>query len=174
MGKYIIDTDQFTHRFTPSCIGVYGIGKDIDDMDEKVVWSRMVNIGDLDELSPKYIEENFDGLSNGEFQKGFDEGKKQGMGDLMTAIRKLIKCNTSTEMSSLGFDWGSDINTWTGYLLYILNTFPPLEIIDKIKAHEQKQEEAKKRDIQNDLDYLMTQTGMTIDEIATGLKRMVE
>ena len=182
MGKYIIDTDQFTHRFNPSCIGVYGIGKGIDDMNEKVVWSRMVNIDDLDELNSKYIEENFEGLFDGEhhkahddvYQRGLEDGKTQGMSDLMTAIRKLIKCETSTEMSSLGFDWCSGINTWTGYLLYILNTFPPLEIIDKIKTHEQKQEEAKKRDIQNDLDCLMTQTGMTIDEIAMGLKRMVK
>lgn len=166
MSKYIIDTDQFTHRFNPSCIGVYGIGKDIDDMDEKVVWSRMVNIDDLDEFNSKYIEEKY--------QHGFEDGKTQGMSDLMTAIRKLIKCETSTEMLSLGFDWGSDINTWTGYLIYILNTFAPSDIIAKVKAHEQKQEDAKKRDIQNDLDYLMTQTGMTIDEIVTGLKGVVE
>lgn len=183
MGKYIIDTDQYTHMFNPSCIGIYGIGENLaTDDDEDVVWGRMVNINELDELNPKYIKENFDGLFDGEhhkahddvYQRGLEDGKAQGMSDLMTAIRKLIECNTSTEMSSLGFDWGSDINTWTGYLLYILNTFPPLEIIDKIKAHEQKQEEAKKRDIQNDLDHLMTQTGMTVDEISQRLKEMVE
>ena len=181
MGKYIIDTDQYTHMFKPSCIGIYGIGEDLAaDDDKDVVWSRMVKIDDLDELDSKYIEENFNGLFDGEhhkahddvYQRGLEDGKAHGMNDLMTAIRKLIKCDTSTEMSSLGFGWSSDINTWTGYLLYILNTFPPLEIINKIKTHEQKQEETKKRDIQNDLDCLMAQTGMTVDEISQRLKEM--
>ena len=101
MGKYVIDTDRFTHRFNPSCIGVYGIGKDINDMDEKVVWSRMVNIDDLDELNPKYIEENFDGLFDRKYQHGFEDGKAQGMSDLMTAIRKLISHVDSSDWEKI-------------------------------------------------------------------------
>lgn len=170
MGKYIIDTDQYTHMFNPSCIGVYGIGKDIAaDDDEDVVWSRMVNIDDLDELNSKYIEENFDGLFDGEHQKGFDEGEKHGQEETWWAVKKIygVPDNgalTTTEVVELfggdgiGFDYCDIPEEYTAQ-----------EVIDKIKAHEQKQ---TKRNIESDLDYLMQSTGMTVDEISQRLKEM--
>lgn len=65
---------------------------------------------------------------------------------------------------------GSD--DWLGFDYCIIpEEYTAQEVIDKIKAYEQKRD---KRDIESGLDYLMQSTGMTIDEIATGLKRMVE
>ena len=173
MGKYIIDTDQYTRMFNPSCIGVYGIGKDINDMDEKVVWGRMVNIDDLDELNSKYIEENFDGLFDGEHQKGFDEGEKHGQEETWWAVKKIygVPDNgalTSIEVSELF--GGSD--DWLGFDYCIIpEEYTAQEAIGKIKAYEQKRD---KRDIESDLDYLMQSTGMTVDEIAQRLKEIGE
>lgn len=172
MGKYIIDTDQYTHMFNPSCIGIYGIGKDLaTDDDEDVVWSRMVNINDLDELNSKYIEENFDGLFDGEHQRGFDEGEKHGQEETWWAVKQLygVPDNgalTTTEVTELfggdglGFDY-----------CIIPEEYTAQEVIDKIKDYKQ---ERAKRDIESDLDYLMEMTGMSVQEIAMGLKRMVE
>ena len=172
MGKYIIDTDQYTHMFNPSCIGIYGIGKNLAVADdEDVVWSRMVNINDLDELNSKYIEENFDGLFDGEHQKGFDEGEKHGQEETWWAVKQLygVPDNgalTTTEVVELfggdgiGFDY-----------CIIPEEYTAQEVIDKIKDYKQ---ERAKRDIESDLDYLMEMTGMSVQEIAMGLKRMVE
>lgn len=171
MGKYIIDTDQFTHRFNPSCIGVYGIGKDINDMEEKVVWSKMVKIDDLDKLDSKYIEENFDGLFDGEYHKGFDDGEKHGQEEAWWAVKKIygVPDNgalTTTEVAELfggdgiGFDY-----------CIIPEEYTAQEVIDKIKAYEQEQ---TKWNIGSDLDYLMRSTGMTVEEISQKLKEMVE
>lgn len=172
MGKYIIDTDQYTHMFNPSCIGIYGIGEDLAaDDDKDVVWSRMVNINYLDELNSKYIEENFDGLFDGEHQKGFDEGEKHGQEETWWAVKKIygVPDNgalTTTEVAELfggdrmGFDY-----------CIIPEEYTAQEVIDKIKAYEQKRD---KRDIESDLDYLMQSTGMTVDEIAQRLKEIGE
>lgn len=173
MGKYIIDTDQYTHMFNPSCIGIYGIGKNTDDDDdEDVVWSRMVNINDLDELNSKYIEENFDGLFDGEHQKGFDEGEKHGQEETWWAVKKIYGNPNNDGLSAL------EVSTLFGEGLafdYNYTTIPERytaqEVIDKIKDYKQ---ERAKRDIESDLDYLMEMTGMSVQEIATGLKRMVE
>lgn len=169
MGKYVIDTDQYTHMFNPNCIGIYGIGKDIDDVDEEVVWSRMVNIYDLDELNSKYIKENFDGLFDEEHQKGFDEGEKHGQEETWWAVKKIygVPDNgalTTTEVAELfdgdgiGFDY-----------CIIPEEYTAQEVIDKIKSYEQEQD---KRDIESDLDYLMRSTGMTVGEIAQRLKEI--
>lgn len=94
MGKYIIDTDQYTHMFNPSCIGIYGIGKNTDDDDdEDVVWSRMVNINDLDELNSKYIEEKH--------QKGFDEGEKHGQEETWWAVKKIYGVPDNGALTSI-------------------------------------------------------------------------
>ena len=174
MGKYIIDTDQYTHMFNPSCIGIYGIGKNIDaDDDEDVVWSRMVNIDYLDKLDSKYIEENFDGLFDGEHQKGFDEGEKHGQEETWWAVKKIygVPDNgalTSIEVSELF--GGSD--DWLGFDYCIIpEEYTAQEAIGKIKAYEQKRD---KRDIESDLDYLMRSTGMTVDEIAQRLNEIGE
>lgn len=173
MGKYIIDTDQYTHMFNPSCIGIYGIGKDLAaDDDEDVVWSRMVNIDDLDELNSKYIEENFDGLFDGEHQKGFDEGEKHGQEETWWAVKKIYGNPSDGGLSTLkvstlfgeGLAFDCNYNT-------IPERYTAQEVIDKIKAYEQKQ---TKRNIESDLDYLMQSTGMTVEEISQKLKEMVK
>lgn len=172
MGKYIIDTDQYTHMFNPSCIGIYGIGKNLAVADdEDVVWSRMVDINDLDELNSKYIEENFDGLFDGEHQKGFDEGEKHGQEETWWAVKKIYGVHdngalTTTEVVEL---FGGDGIRFD--YCGIPEKYAAQEVIDKIKAYEQKQ---TKRNIESDLDYLMETTGMSVQEIAMGLKRMVE
>lgn len=166
MGKYIIDTDQYTHMFNPSCIGIYGIGENLaTDDDEDVVWGRMVNINELDELNSKYIEENFDGLFDGEHHKGFDDGEKHGQEETWWAVKKIYGnpdngALTTTEVRELfgGDGIGFDPEEYTAQ-----------EAIDKIKSYEQKRD---KRDIESDLDYLMQSTGMTVDEISQRLKEM--
>lgn len=172
MGKYIIDTDQYTHMFNPSCIGIYGIGKNIDtDDDEDVVWSRMVNIDDLDKLDSKYIEENFDGLFDGEHQKGFDEGEKHGQEEMWWAVKKIygVPDNGALNTTEVGELFGGD---GIGFDYCIIpEEYTAQEVIDKIKAYEQKLD---KRNIESDLDYLMQSTGMTVEEISQKLKEMVE
>ena len=167
------------------------------DSKDRVI-TKTVTVDDLKKLDSNYIRKNcpelqndaylrgresvfheleVGGLQPGEnadnaYKNGYEDGKVDGMGELIGAIRKLISHVDSSDWEKMGFKF--NIDGWGDRLLEILKNYLPSEIITKVKAYEQKQEDNAKRDIQNDLEYLMTQTGMTVDEIATGLKRMVE
>ena len=47
--KYIIDTDDYKSLFEVKCIGLFGIG-DNYETGEPTLWSRMVDVDNLEEL----------------------------------------------------------------------------------------------------------------------------
>jgi hypothetical protein len=77
MSKYIIDTDQFEKLFETKAVAVLGIGDNlaVPEEGEKTVWTRMLNVADLEELNSDYINEHFGQLQDVVYQKGFEDGK---------------------------------------------------------------------------------------------------
>lgn len=163
MSKYIIDTDQFEKLFETKAVAVLGIGDNlaVPEEGEKTVWTRMLNVADLEELTSNYINKHFSDPQDTAYQRGQIE--------LIVAIRELIKHDNSNDWKEMGFEF--DSIAWSYRLTEILGNYEPSEIIKRVKACEQKQ---TKRNIESDLDYLMQSTGMTIKEIAAELKERVE
>lgn len=119
--------------------------------------TKVVPVAELEELNSDYINKNFGSLQ--------DEAYQQGLNDAWEAAQKVV---CKTEMGGMALDTLQEV---FGVLspAAIMQSNTAQEAIDKIKAYEQKQ---TKRDIGNDIDYLMQSTGMTVEEIAQGLKKM--
>ena len=116
------------------------------------------------------------------FQRGYDDGYEagcatafkpvsnaeyqQGLNDAWETARKIV---CTPQEDGLG---RKVLDTVFGDALdrsEIMFTYSAQEAIDKIKAYEQKW---TRRDIGNDIDYLIQSTGMTVEEIARRLKEM--
>lgn len=73
--KYIIDTDEFEPLFKVDSIGIFGIGKSINDDTKNHSWSRIESIEEFEELNSDYINEHFGDLQDEAYKRGFEDGK---------------------------------------------------------------------------------------------------
>lgn len=115
--------------------------------------TKVVPVAELEVLNSDYINKNFGSLQDEAMNKAWE------------AARKIV---VDTDHGGIASGTLGEIFGTQGYS-YIMRDNTAQEAIDKIKAYEQKQ---TKRDIGNDIDYLMQSTGMTVEEIARGLKEM--
>lgn len=74
--KYIIDTDDYKPLFKVTCIGLFGIGKTYDDV-EDTVWSRMVDVDNLEELNAEYVNEHFSFLQDDAYEQGVNDANNE-------------------------------------------------------------------------------------------------
>ena len=115
--------------------------------------TKVVPVAELEELNSDYINENFGSLQDEAMNKAWE------------AARKIV-CKTT--LGGVSLDTLQEVFGVRSPAA-IMQSNTAQQAIDKIKAYEQKQ---TKRDIGNDIDYLMQSTGMTVEEIAQGLKEM--
>jgi len=119
--------------------------------------TKVVPVAELEVLNSNYINENFGSLQ--------EETYRRGLNDAWEMARKIV---VDTDHGGIASSTLGEIFGTQGYS-YIMRDNTAQEAIDKIKTYEQKR---AKRDIGNDIDYLMQSTGMTVEEIAQGLKEM--
>ena len=149
MSKYIIDTDQFEKLFETKAVAVLGIGDNlaVPEEGEKTVWTRMLNVADLEELNSDYINEHFEDLQDDAYNKGYaqcqddygdalkhakDTAYQKGLEDAWKAARKIV-CDEGIDMNTLCtiFRRGCSDS--------IIRDYPASEAIAKLKAYEEKQ-----------------------------------
>ena len=149
--KYIIDIDddlafdpQFIQLVGAECTGTVRI--------------RHIEFDMLEELTSDYVSENFCESQDAVYQRGLN--------DAWEAARKIVCAPQEEGLGRKMLDtiFGDELGRSE-----IMFTYSAQEAIAKLKAYEQKQ---TKRDIGNDIDYLMQSTGMTVEEIAQGLLKM--
>ena len=119
--------------------------------------TKVVPVADLEELNSDYINKNFGSLQDGVYQAGMNKAWE--------AAQKVV-CKTT--VGGMSLDTLQEVFGVPSPAA-IMQSNTAQQAIDKIKAYEQKQ---TKRDIENDIDYLMQSTGMTVEEIAQRLKEM--
>lgn len=148
--KYIIDIDDDL-PFDPQFLQLIGTEY------TGTVRIRHIEFDMLEELTSDYVSENFGELQDAAYQRGLNNAWE--------AAQKVV-CKTTVGGMSL-----DTLQEVFGVLspAAIMRSNTAQQAVDKIKAYEQKQ---TKRDIGNDIDYLMQSTGMTVEEIAQGLKEM--
>lgn len=115
--------------------------------------TKVVPVVELEELNSDYINEHFGSLQDEAMNKAWEAAQK-------------VVCKTT--VGDMSLDTLQEIFGVRSPAA-IMQSNTAQQAIDKIKAYEQKQ---TKRDIGNDIDYLMQSTGMTVEEIARGLKEM--
>lgn len=148
--KYIIDIDDDL-PFDPQFLQLIGTEY------TGTVRIRHIEFDMLEELTSDYVSENF-----GESQ---DAAYQRGLNDAWEAAMRVV---ADVDYGGLTLSALTEIFGTKSYT-YIMQRNSAREAISKLKAYEQKQ---AKHDIGNDIDYLMQSTGMTVEEIAQGLKEM--
>lgn len=158
MSKYIIDTDQFEKLFETKAVAVLGIGDNpaVPEEGEKTVWTRMLNVADLEELNSDYINEHFGDLQDTAYQKGLDEAWK--------AARRIsvIELNGGLAGKELMKIYG------TTYIHKIYDDNTASEAIAKMKAYEEKQKADDKIEVGDEVEwtgdkYIVTYINYDID-----------
>ncbi len=146
--KYIVDIEDFEPLFKVDSIGVFGIGKSVDDSEEDHSWSRIKSIEDFEELNSDYINEHFGELQDTAYQRGLEEGKQatwglvadassaeyeKGLNDAWECARKLFSSMADSDIEK------AFPTEWNNGGFHALINLQPQEAIAKLKAYEEKQ-----------------------------------
>ena len=83
----------------------------------------------LEELNSDYINEHF-----GELQ---DEAYQRGLDDAMSSFKKLYSCGWERDWKAMGFEF--DEGEWSRSFEYIIGHYTAAEIVEKVKAYEEKE-----------------------------------
>ena len=141
MSKYIIDTDQFEKLFETKAVAVLGIGDNlaVPEEGEKTVWTRMLNVADLEELTSDYINEHFGDLQDTAYQRGLE--------DAWEAARKLFSSMADSDIEK------AFPTEWNNGGFHALINLQPQEAIAKLKAYEEKQKADDKIEVGDEVIY---------------------
>jgi len=145
MSKYIIDTGDYL--FTTD--GVLVVGFDCDNKPATFYNS----LDNLEELNSDYINEHYGELQDEAYQRGHDDGYEagcatafkpvsdaeyqRGLDEAMNAFKKLYSCGWERDWKAMGFEF--DEGEWSTSFEFIIGHYTAAEIVEKVKAYEEKE-----------------------------------
>lgn len=120
MSKYIIELNEDCKIVQQICATEHGN-----------VYTESCYSFDLEELNSDYINEHYGKLQDEAYQRGLD--------DAMSAFKKLYSCGWERDWKAMGFEF--DDGEWFRSFEYIIGQYTSAEIVEKVKAYEDKQKD---------------------------------